>query len=61
VRTDNFTLVMLVVLPLVATISLGFLVGRLIDSGSGGRSWPVWLIVLVLSCGVWWLYFSERL
>jgi hypothetical protein len=59
VRSDDVTIAVLVVLPLVAAISLGFLMRTLVGSDRGSRSWPVWLVVLVVACVVWWLYFSE--
>jgi hypothetical protein len=56
-KTESLTLVILVVLPLVAVVSLGFLVQEVIEGGV--RAWPVWLVLLALSCGVWSYYFFQ--
>jgi hypothetical protein len=48
---------MLVVLPVVALVCLGLLVRQLIDGGVW--AWPLWLIILGVSCMAWGYYFTE--
>jgi hypothetical protein len=55
--SENLTLTMLVVLPVVAAVCLGFLVRELIDGGV--RVWALWLLLLGLTCVVWGYYFLE--
>ena len=47
----------LIVLPVVAVISLGLLARAFVDAG--GSHWGVWLVVLALSSGVWFFFFTE--
>jgi hypothetical protein len=54
---ESWTILALVLLPVVAVISLGFLARAFVDSG--GSNWPLWLGVLALSGGVWLYVFSE--
>ena len=51
--TEGWTVLALVLLPVVAVISLGFLARAFVEAG--GNHWPLWLVVLVLS-GVVWFY-----
>jgi hypothetical protein len=46
----------LIVMPVVAVISLGFLARAFVDAG--GSHWGVWLVVLAFSGGVWFYVFS---
>jgi hypothetical protein len=46
----------LIILPVVAVISLGFLARAFVDAG--GSHWGVWLVVLAFSGGVWFYVFS---
>jgi hypothetical protein len=57
VRTEDLTVVMLVGLPLAAVVCLGLLVRTFVNGR--GRGWPIWLVVLTISCVVWGYYFSE--
>jgi hypothetical protein len=54
----GWTILALVVLPVVATLSIGVLARAFVD---GGRNhWPVWLVVLALSCAAWLYVFSTE-
>jgi hypothetical protein len=55
--TEGWTVLALVLLPVVAVISLGFLARAFVEAG--GSHWPLWLVVLALSGGVWLYVFSE--
>jgi hypothetical protein len=46
---EGWTVLALIVLPVVAAISLGFLARAFVDAG--GHYWPLWSAVLALSCG----------
>ena len=48
----------LIVLPVVAVISLGFLARAFVDAG--GSHWGVWLVVLALSSGAWFYFFTTE-
>jgi hypothetical protein len=55
--TSDRAILALLVLPVVAVISLGFLVRAFVDGG--GNHWPVGALVLALSCGAWLYVFTE--
>jgi hypothetical protein len=57
VNPESRAVLALMVLPIVAVIRLGFLVSAFVDAG--GKNWPVWLVVLALSCGAWLYFFAE--
>jgi hypothetical protein len=48
----------LVVLPVVAVISLGFLVRAFVDAGANHGG--LWLVVLALSGGTWFYFFTTE-
>jgi hypothetical protein len=48
----------LIILPVVAVISLGFLARAFVDAG--GSHWGVWLLVLALSSGAWLFFFTTE-
>jgi hypothetical protein len=54
VSQEDVTLVVLVGLPLVAVLCLGLLVREFINGG--GRTWPLWLIGLVVCIVVWFRF-----
>jgi hypothetical protein len=51
----NMTIFLLVVLPVLATVWLGLLARALVG---GRRRWPLWLILLVVSGGIWYYTFT---
>jgi hypothetical protein len=55
--TSDRAILALLVLPMVAVISLGFLVRAFVDGG--GNHWPVWALVLALSCAAWLYVYTE--
>jgi hypothetical protein len=55
----DWTVLALVILPLVAVISLGFVVRALLDAG--GNVWPLCLLILVLACVAWAYVYSVTL
>jgi hypothetical protein len=57
VSAEDITVLFLVGLPVVAAVCLGLLARDLI--GGGGRSWPLWVLLLGASCVAWGYYFSE--
>jgi hypothetical protein len=48
----------LLLLPVLAVISLGFLARALVDGG--GNHWAVWALVLAASCGAWFYVFTTE-
>ena len=46
----------LVVLPVVAVSSIGFLARAFVDGG--GNHWPLWILILALSGGAWFYIFT---
>jgi hypothetical protein len=54
--TPDRAVLALLVLPVMAVISLGFLVRAFVDGG--GNHWPVWVLVLGLSGGAWLYFFA---
>ena len=52
----DWTVLALVLLPLVAVIALGFVVRALL--GGGGNLWPLCLLVLLLACVAWAYVYS---
>jgi uncharacterized membrane-anchored protein len=55
VNGENLTLITLVGLPLVAAIFLGLFLRSIMN---GGRTWPLWLIGVVIACVVWVIVFE---
>ena len=55
---EGWTVLALLLLPVLAVISLGFLVRAFVDGG--GNHWPLWLVVLALSCGAWFYVFTTE-
>ena len=53
---EGWAVLALVVLPVAAVISMGFLVRAFVDAG--GNHWGLWLVVLALSCRAWFYVFS---
>ena len=51
----NWTLILLVCVPVLAVLCLGMVMRALADGG--GSYWPVWLVLLVALCTVWVLAF----
>jgi hypothetical protein len=54
---EGWTILALIVLPVLAVISVGILARAYVDGG--GSNWGWWLVVLVLSSGAWFFFFSE--
>jgi hypothetical protein len=54
---EGWIILALIGLPVVAVISVGFLARAFVDAG--GSHWGVWLVVLALSSGVWFFFFTE--
>ena len=53
--SESVTIIALVVMPVLAALSMGMLVRALVG---GGRSWVVWLLVLVALCAIWLYVFT---
>jgi uncharacterized membrane protein YhaH (DUF805 family) len=58
VSSEARVILALIVLPVVAVISLGLLARAFVDAGGG--HWPLWLLVLALSGGVWLYVFTTE-
>lgn len=56
--TEGWTVLALILLPVLAVISLGVLARAFVDSG--GSNWPLWLVVLALTCGAWFYVFTAE-
>jgi RsiW-degrading membrane proteinase PrsW (M82 family) len=56
--TEGWTVLALVLLPVVAVISLGLLARAFVDSG--GSHWPLSLVVLALLSGAWFYFFTTE-
>jgi hypothetical protein len=48
----------LLLLPVLAVISVGFLVRAFVDAG--GNHWLLWVLVLAFSCGAWFYVFTTE-
>jgi hypothetical protein len=58
VSSEARVVLALIVLPVVAVISLGFLARAFVDAG--GSQWGVWVVVLALSSGAWLFFFTTE-
>ena len=56
--TEGWTVLALVLLPVLAVISVGILARACVDAG--GNYWGMWLVVLVLTCGMWFFIFTAE-
>jgi hypothetical protein len=56
VSPGPWAILALIMLPVLAVISVGFLARAFVDAG--GNQWPVWALVLALSCGAWFYVFT---
>ena len=56
--SESRVILALIILPVVAVISLGFLARAFVDAG--GSYWPLWLLVLALSSGAWFYFFTTE-
>jgi hypothetical protein len=56
VKVQDLILPGLIGLPVVAAYCLAFIVASVIN---GGRSWPLWLLLLVVCCVLWGLAYSD--
>ena len=55
---EGWTILALIVLPVLAVISVGFL-ARAVAEGGGGH-WGWWVLVLALTCGAWFFVFTTE-
>ena len=55
---EGWTVLALILLPVLAVISLGFLARAFVEAG--GSQWGVWLLVLALSSGAWYFFFTTE-
>ena len=55
---EGWTVLALLLLPVLAVISLGFLARAFVDGG--GNHWHVWALVLAASCGAWFYVFTAE-
>jgi hypothetical protein len=55
---EGWAVLGLMLLPVLGVISVGFLVRAFVDAG--GNHWPLWLLVLALSCGAWFYDFTTE-
>jgi hypothetical protein len=58
VTPEGWTVLALILLPVLAVISLGFLARAFVEAG--GSQWGVWLLVLALSSGAWYFFFTTE-
>jgi hypothetical protein len=54
---EGWTILALIVLPVLAVISVGFLARAFVD---GGSHWGWWALVLALTCGAWFFVFTTE-
>jgi hypothetical protein len=57
VSSEARVVLALILLPVLAVISLGFLARAFVEAG--GSHWPLWLVILALSGGTWFYIVSE--
>jgi hypothetical protein len=55
--TPDRAILALLLLPVLAVISIGFLARAFVDAG--GNHWLLWLVVLALSAVAWLYIFTE--
>jgi hypothetical protein len=55
---EGWAVLGLVLLPVLAVISVGFLVRAFVDAG--GNHWLPWVLVLAFSCGAWFYFFTTE-
>jgi hypothetical protein len=55
--TPDRAILALLLLPILAVVSLGFLARAFVDAG--GNQWLLWLVVLALSAVAWLYIFTE--
>ena len=55
---EGWTILALILLPVLAVISVGFLARTFVDAG--GSHWGLWLVVLALTCGAWFYIFTAE-
>jgi hypothetical protein len=53
---EGWTVLALILLPVLAVISVGILARAYVDSG--GSRWGWWVLVLVLTWGAWFFVFT---
>jgi drug/metabolite transporter (DMT)-like permease len=56
VKLQDLIIPALIGLPVAGAYFLAFIVASVIN---GGRSWPLWLLLLVVCCVLWGLAYSE--
>jgi hypothetical protein len=54
---EGWTILALILLPVLAVICLGFLARAFVEAG--GSNWPLWLVVMALSVGAWLYVVTE--
>ncbi len=55
-KVQDLVIPALIGLPAVGAYCLAFIVASVIN---GGRSWPLWLLLLVVCCVLWGLAYSD--
>jgi hypothetical protein len=55
---EGWTILALILLPVLAVISVGILARAFVDGG--GSHWALWSLVLALTCGAWFYVFTAE-
>ena len=55
---EGWTILALMLLPVLAVISVGILARAYVDAG--GKHWGMWLVVLAFTCGTWFFIFTTE-
>jgi hypothetical protein len=55
---EGWTILALILLPVLAVISVGILARAYVDGG--GSNWGWWALVLALTCGAWFFVFTTE-
>jgi hypothetical protein len=55
---EGWTILALILLPVLAVISVGILARAYVDAG--GNQWGWWLVILALTCGAWFYVFTTE-
>ena len=55
---EGWTVLALILLPVLTVISVGILARAYVDAG--GNHWGMWLVVLAFTCGTWFFIFTTE-